>query len=230
MGKITFNIKNASSQFNYVQIKSLDIELFKRQLSNHCTQLPGFFALMPVIVDATAVENSMTFSTLSTIIDIVKSCNLIVIGVRCANKTLTEKLNTLKIATFKNKIESTKEDSLDNANDLESVPTKIVDRVRSGQQIFANHGDLIVLNSVSSGSEIIAKGNIHVYGKLSGRAFAGSDGDIYARIFCKELDASLVAIAGKYTAESMPKGDMYNYGYHVFLANGKISIMPTNYK
>lgn len=76
--------------------------------------------------------------------------------------------------------------------------------VRSGQTVFADRGDLIVVGSVSSGAEVIAAGNIHIYGRLRGRALAGVNGDTSARIFCHALDAELLAIAGLYrTSENL---------------------------
>ena len=76
----------------------------------------------------------------------------------------------------------------------------VTEPVRSGQRIFADRGDLVVLAAVSSGAELIAHGNIHVYGALRGRALAGVNGDKTARIFCQSLEAELVAIAGLYRA------------------------------
>lgn len=70
--------------------------------------------------------------------------------------------------------------------------------VRSGQQVYAPDGDLIVLASVSAGAEILADGNIHVYGTLRGRALAGVKGDTQARIFCHSMAAELVSVAGQY--------------------------------
>lgn len=74
----------------------------------------------------------------------------------------------------------------------------ITQPVRSGQQVYAKDADLIVLASVSTGSELLADGNIHVYGALRGRALAGIKGDTSARIFCSSLNAELVSIAGQY--------------------------------
>ena len=76
--------------------------------------------------------------------------------------------------------------------------------VRSGQSIIFPEGDVTVVGSVSSGAEIIAGGSIHVYGTLRGRAIAGSMGDNRARIYCRKLEAELLAIDGLYhTAEDM---------------------------
>lgn len=78
-------------------------------------------------------------------------------------------------------------------------PTKIVHRqLRSGQRIYAQNSDLVVIGVVGHGAEIIADGHIHVYGPLRGRAMAGANGNTQARIFTTELDPELIAIAGVY--------------------------------
>ncbi len=77
--------------------------------------------------------------------------------------------------------------------------TRIIDRpVRSGQQIYARGGDLLVTGAVSPGAELLADGHIHVLGPLRGRALAGVRGLVNARIFCRRLDAELLSIAGHY--------------------------------
>ncbi|GGD02938.1 septum site-determining protein MinC [Aureimonas glaciei] len=76
--------------------------------------------------------------------------------------------------------------------------------VRSGQSIVFPEGDVTILGSVASGAEVIAGGSIHVYGSLRGRALAGSAGQPTARIFCRKLEAELIAIDGLYkTAEDI---------------------------
>ena len=79
------------------------------------------------------------------------------------------------------------------------APTLIVDRpLRSGQQVYATGGDLVLLAGMSPGSEIIADGSIHCYGPLRGRALAGARGDTSARIFSTNFGPELVSIAGVY--------------------------------
>ena len=70
--------------------------------------------------------------------------------------------------------------------------------VRTGQQVYAEQADLVVLGMVSEGAEIIADGNIHVYAPMRGRALAGESGDKSARIFLQSMQAELVSIAGIY--------------------------------
>ena len=83
-----------------------------------------------------------------------------------------------------------------------SIPraaAKIVSEpVRAGQQIYAKNADLIVLAQVQPGAELMADGNIHIYGNLRGRAHAGVGGDVNARIFCRSMEAQLISIAGIY--------------------------------
>lgn len=79
------------------------------------------------------------------------------------------------------------------------APTKIVRTpIRSGQQIYAKDGDLVILSHVSAGAEVIADGSIHIHGTLRGRAIAGASGQKEARIICHDLQAELISIAGNY--------------------------------
>jgi septum site-determining protein MinC len=85
------------------------------------------------------------------------------------------------------------------ASSTTPTPTLVIQGpLRSGQRVYARHTDLIVMGVVSQGAEVIADGNIHVYGPLRGKAMAGARGDTQARIFTTALDAELVAVAGVY--------------------------------
>jgi len=93
------------------------------------------------------------------------------------------------------------------AEPLQPVPTQVIQGpLRSGQRVYARDTDLIVMGVVSQGAEVIADGNIHIYGPLRGKAMAGARGDIHARIFTTALDAELVAVAGVYRVIEGPLG------------------------
>jgi septum site-determining protein MinC len=80
-----------------------------------------------------------------------------------------------------------------------AAPTMVIKGpLRSGQRVYARNSDVIVMGVVSRGAEVIADGNIHIYGPLRGKAMAGARGDVAARIFTTGFDAELVAIAGIY--------------------------------
>ncbi|WP_313464059.1 septum site-determining protein MinC [Pseudomonas nitroreducens] len=105
-------------------------------------------------------------------------------------------------------------------------PTKLVTTpVRGGVQIYAAGGDLIVLAPVSPGAELLADGNIHVYGPMRGRALAGVKGDTSARIFCQQLAAELVSIAGNYkVAEDLRRSPQWGQAVHVSLSGDVLNI------
>jgi septum site-determining protein MinC len=76
-------------------------------------------------------------------------------------------------------------------------PTMIINKpVRTGQRIYADGANLVVLGVVNAGAELIADGDIHIYAPLRGRAIAGAQGNENARIFMQSLEAELISIAG----------------------------------
>ncbi len=91
------------------------------------------------------------------------------------------------------------------AQPASTVPSRVISEpVRSGQSIFFPEGDVTIIGSVASGAEVVAGGSIHIYGTLRGRAMAGTTGNPHARIFCRRMEAELIAIDGYYrTAEDL---------------------------
>jgi septum site-determining protein MinC len=108
------------------------------------------------------------------------------------------------------------------------APTLIVDKpLRSGQQVYAKGGDLVVLAVVSHGAEVIADGSIHIYAPLRGKAIAGARGDTSARIYTQSLEAELLAIAGIYrTAENPLPADVAGKPAQVYLQGEKLLLQP----
>ena len=93
-----------------------------------------------------------------------------------------------------------------------SRPTVLVSTpIRTGQQVYAENADLVVTCMVSEGAEIIADGNIHVYGPLRGRALAGANGNHNARIFIQSMQAELVSVAGIYRVIDQNLPDHLNH-------------------
>ena len=91
--------------------------------------------------------------------------------------------------------------------------------LRTGQCLVQNQGDIIITAGINSGSEVIASGNIHIYGSARGRVIAGVGGHMSARIFCNSLEAELISIAGTYcVADDIPK-DMIKKPVHIYLNN-----------
>ncbi|VVD83560.1 septum site-determining protein MinC [Pandoraea capi] len=111
------------------------------------------------------------------------------------------------------------------------IASTIIDKpLRSGQQVYAK-GDLIILDLVSYGAEVIAEGNIHIYAPLRGRALAGVKGKLDARIFCTCLEPELISIAGIYrTGEYALPPDVQGRSVQVRLVDDKLIFEPLGLK
>ena len=112
------------------------------------------------------------------------------------------------------------------AGSCPSLPAASTGYQRGGQQIYAQGGDLVVVSSVSPGAELLADGNIHVYGPMRGRALAGIKGDTKARIFCQQLTAELVSIAGQYkVSEDLRRDPLWGASVQVNLSGDVLNII-----
>lgn len=110
------------------------------------------------------------------------------------------------------------------------TPTLVITRpVRTGQQIYAKGGDLVVMALVSAGAEVIADGDIHVYAPLRGRALAGAKGDTSARIYTTCLEAELVSVGGVYRTldETLPTS-IKSQPAQIYLDQDKLVIEALN--
>lgn len=108
----------------------------------------------------------------------------------------------------------------------ELKPAKVISRpVRSGQQVYAEGSDLVITASVSEGAELLADGNIHVYGTLRGRALAGVKGNTNARVFCQSLDAELISIAGQFILHDAIKSECWKKPAQIYLED-TLRIVP----
>ena len=103
----------------------------------------------------------------------------------------------------------------------------LVDRpVRSGQRVYFPGGDLVVLAAVSSGAELMADGNIHIYAPMRGRVIAGLQGNVKARIFCQDLQAELISVAGHYRVSENIPPEVKGKRVQIFLDHDILRIEP----
>jgi len=167
----------------------------------------GFFAGRPVVLDLSAV--TLTGSATAHLISELGTRGIRIMGVEgIAADKLGPSLPPLVSGGRAAPVEAinARSQPAPAPPPPEREPTSLlVDTpVRSGQAVFFPNGDVTVLGSVGSGAEVIAGGSIHIYGTLRGRALAGTSGNREARIFCKRLEAELLAIDGYYrTAEDL---------------------------
>ena len=189
-----------------------------RRLDDLAARSAGFFLRRPVVLDVEGLD--IDRAELRELVDQLNARNVRVMGIEGARSSLLgpdmppAMTDGRPAADFEAPADSGEKPQT--ASIAESIvepvilpakaaPSLVVSRpVRSGQSIFFPEGDVTIIGSVASGAEIVAGGSIHVYGPLRGRAMAGSTGNAAARIFCRKLEAELIAIDGYYkTAEDM---------------------------
>lgn len=218
-----------------IQILDNDLTELSFQLDEKIKQAPNFFQHAPMILDLQPLTKNGQTLDFESLIVLLKSKNLIPIGVRGLLPNAKSLAIEAGLAVFPDDKPSKKEaeaesSSNESAVKQENIPPLgsrvITQPVRSGQQIYAPGGDLIVLSSVSHGAEILADGHIHVYGALRGRALAGVMGNRDAMIICKSLEAELVSIAGQYRLSEDLKAIGWKQSVCVQLKENRLNIVP----
>lgn len=192
-----FKLKGRLYTFTVIQLLQPDMTLFEKQLDEVLMRAPKLLEGAPVVLDLTLLQTDTLEFT--EILRLLHTKNLFLVGVQGNHAPLAALAHSQGMpvlhasATQDRPVEELQATpGLENKTQLHTLP------VRSGQQIVNREGDLIITGSVGHGAELLASGNIHVYGTLRGRALAGIAGDKQARIFCHALEAELVAIAGFY--------------------------------
>ena len=223
----------------------LEIQTFSRhkivdQLKEKIEQVPHFFNQAPVIIDISKMTESVAYEDFNALVVSVGELGLGVIGWRCDAQRVPEWRNQLTIPLLpasKTRPINTPSAVVEQAQNADVVvktvveerlvpqTTKVITKpIRSGQQVYAE-GDLIILTQVSAGAEVLADGNIHVYGALRGRALAGVKGDTSARIFCKSMEAELVSIAGNFMLSDGLQNIIWKESAQVLLVEDSLEIL-----
>ncbi|UNW06483.1 MULTISPECIES: septum site-determining protein MinC [Acinetobacter] len=129
-----------------------------------------------------------------------------------------QEIKATKEQVMEVKSESAADDEKADAAPIVAHVTSYHDEIlRTGQCIVQNQGDIIITAGINSGSEVIASGNIHIYGSARGRVIAGAGGNTAARIFCHALEAELISIAGTYcVADDIPP-NVVKKPVHIYL-------------
>jgi septum site-determining protein MinC len=247
-----FELEGMVSTVTVLRLSTTDLSAVKRELRSKLEQLPGFFLDAPIVVDLSALEGTDDDSEgegeprrevpLRELASLLRELKVVPIGIRNLRE---ERRSEAREAGFANirgggnkrpaRTSPTREVQAPSnegpqpagAGRGEGFPqgSMIVrGAVRGGKVLYAEQCDAVVLGPVNAGGEIIADGNIHIYASLRGRALAGAHGNEEARIFCKSLDAELVAIAGCYLrADEIPAKNRGKPA-QIYLENGNLVI------
>lgn len=222
---------------NLLEVKTLDLDAIRSELEAKILKAPAFFENCPVVIGFEMLEEELHAQfDLQGLIHICHKLHLLPAATRGANEALHTKSLALKLASIAKGKEkhvgavTEKPIAGQTADNNLAVPTSntkiITAPIRSGQQVYAPGGDLIVLAAVSAGAEVLADGNIHVYGALRGRALAGVKGDESKRIFCSSQEAELMSIAGHFLVDEQLKTNHWQQAVQVCIDYDTVCIRP----
>jgi len=208
-----------------------------RALAEQVALSPGFFAEAPVVLDLRDCLGCTSVADFTALKEVLRRRHLIPVGVQNASTLQLRAARAVDLAQFNSALSSGARRAPPEAAaapppapsrmSVEAARTQLITQpVRSGSQIYARGGDLVVVAPVSPGAELIADGHIHVYGALRGRALAGAGGDLGARIFAQRFAPELVSIAGRYLVSEAIAPEHRDRQAQVALMDDRLAILP----
>ncbi len=215
MSDQSLELKGSLFPLSVLSCADLSVDALAAQLSQKLAQAPAFFYQAPIILNLTDCQQAPDFAAIK---QLFTELQLVLVGVCGASSALKQQAQQAGLAALQlgkaAKPAAAKPASPATERPAEPVnvpmDARIVEQtVRSGQQIYAKGTDLIVRGTVGAGAEVIADGNIHIYGTLRGKAIAGAAGDNSKRIFCSNLQAELVSVAGNYWLSESLQGNLW---------------------
>lgn len=230
MSNTPIELKGSSFTLSVVYLYDANPEVIRQALEDKIAQAPAFLRHAPVVVNISNIADMTQWQPLQ---QAISATGLRIVGVSgCKNPALKAEIDRAGIPLLTEGKEKVERPTPVVTPELTVTPvtkTRLIDTpVRSGQRIYAPNCDLIVTNHVSAGAELIADGNIHVYGMMRGRALAGAGGDKEAQIFSTHLTAELVSIAGVYWLSDNIPADYYGKAARLRLGEAALTIEPLN--
>lgn len=235
-----FELKSAGFTLPIIRLLVADQATLASQLDVKVKQAPEFFRNTPIVIDLGGLATTEAEIEFPMLVGLLRGHGMLPFGVRGGSDRHHAAARAMELAVLG-------ESRVPRDKVATPAPTRPAPRpapegpveppppggyrlitkpIRSGQCIHAPEGDLSVVGAVSSGAELLAEGNIHIYGPLRGRAIAGMNGNVEARIFCLDLQAELVSIAGHYrVSENIPVG-LSGVPVQIFLEGQALRIEP----
>lgn len=232
-----------------LRIRNLDVTKICAEMADRVRSAPKLFQRAAVILDFGGLSDCPDAATVNSLVEGLRGAGVLPVGIAygtSAIETLSREVGLPLLAKFRAAYETGSVvahaappppgEPAPTAKPASVAPAPAapvaaaspgmmhVTPVRSGQQVYAQDRDLTVCATVGAGAEVIADGSIHIYGALRGRALAGAGGLATARIFCREFNAELVAIAGTYKVlEEIPR-DLIGKPVQIWLENDSLRI------
>lgn len=236
MSQTPIEFKGSSFTLSVVHLHHPEPEVIRKALQDKIDQAPDFLKNAPVVLNVAALNGNVNWKQLQ---QAIAATGLRIVGVSgCKDEALKRMIARAGLPVLAEGKESVRRSEapapapaaqpVAPAEPVASKTRIITTPVRSGQQIYARNADLIVTNSVSAGAELVADGNIHIYGMMRGRALAGAGGDRNSQIFCTNLAAELVSIAGEYWIMDQIPAEFFGKAARLSLEEGALTIQTLN--
>ncbi|CAN1603328.1 septum site-determining protein MinC [Pseudomonas mediterranea] len=231
-----FQLKGSMLAITVLELARNDLEGLDRQLAAKVAQAPNFFSNAPLVLALDKLPAHEGSVDLPGLMRVCRQHGLRTLAIRASRiediaAAIAVDIPVLPPSGARERLlepapaEAARKPEKPPVPEVK--PTRVITSpVRGGQQIYAQGGDLVVVSSVSPGAELLADGNIHVYGPMRGRALAGVKGDTKARIFCQQLSAELLSIAGQYkVSEDLRRDPLWGAGVQVSLSGDVLNII-----
>ena len=225
-------LKGTTFTISVLHLSDGNPDRIRQLLEAKVAQAPQFFNCAPLVLKVERLSEIPDFEQLR---ELVESEDFVLVGITGARdeamKTAAKAAGLAVMVSGKSR-KADPEPAAPAPDPVEAAPVQApmepskvhVGPVRSGQQIYAAGTSLVVLGSVSPGAEVIADDSIHIYGALRGRAIAGAKGNPLARIYCQQLQAELLSIAGTFQlSDALPAG-LIQEPVHIRLDNEQLRI------
>lgn len=231
----SFAIKGALLPMTLLELRNSDIAKVDEELRAKVNAAPEFFTGSPVVLSFEQL-NDCARDFMNSALALCRELGFRLVGVKGDDEGLIElaaehrlghfPAGKLKQAGRRESVDVAPADTPPPEPTKIMAPTKTINSpIRSGQQIYSE-GDLIVLAPVSAGAELLAVGNIHVYGPMRGRALAGVQGDESARIFCMSQEAELVSIAGHFMIDENLRESNWKVAAQIHFDGDQLQVEP----
>jgi len=246
-----FDLKGTMAPLTVLRLRATDVTLVERQLRVKIAQLPQLFIDAPVLLDLGALGDSAVELPFVELVQVLRLCKLVPVAVSNVPDALRAAAVAAGLGVLQPQAGSRAAERegaaltdghaplpcspagaspagrvpVPAAPSPHAGPVVVTQPVRSGQVVYAQSNDLVVLAPVNAGAQVIADGHVHIYAPLRGRAVAGAQGLLGARIFCQKLEAELVAISGAYVMPDEIPADRRGKPAQIYLEGGECRIV-----
>lgn len=214
----SYSMKGRTAPITEFRPLCLDAALMARELAEQARRSPGMFRNCLVQLDLETVAQDAGDLDLGLLVAAMRTLGMLPVLLKGAGPELAARAEFLGLGLSGAQPQR--------PADSGQAQTVLQQHVRSGQRVYGKGGDLIVFGAVNPGAEVLADGNIHIYGPLRGRALAGVLGNAQARIFCQLFHAEFLSVAGLYRTSDSFAAELDGRPVQVFLEGERMVMEP----